>query len=58
MSVMKRLIDSNKRQAGISLSEEKKAMSFDFYTTLCDILHQVEGEAFISAHTFLQWNGI
>ena len=40
MSGMKRLIASNKRQDGISIEEGKKAMSFDVYKTLCDIIHQ------------------
>ena len=40
MSGMKRLISSNKRQDGISLEEGKKAMSFDVYKTLCDVLEQ------------------
>ena len=39
MSGMKRVIASNKRQDRISLNEGKKAMSFDVYKTLCDVLH-------------------
>ena len=55
---MKIAIASNKRQDGISLEEGKKAMSFDFYKALYDILHQGEGGDFIFAHVFLtmEWN--
>ena len=58
MPGMKRVIASNKRQAGISITEGKKSMSFDFYKTLCDVLHQVEGGDFLFAHSFLtmKWN--
>ena len=55
---MKRIISSTKRQDGISLEEVKKAMSFDVFKTLYDVLHQGEGEDFLFAHTFLtmEWN--
>ena len=53
MSGIRRVIDSNKRQYGISINEGKKAMGFDFFKTLCDVLHQVEDEEFIFAHVFL-----
>ena len=43
MSVMKRVISSNKRQAGISIGAGQKAISFDVYKTLCDLIHQGEG---------------
>ena len=38
---IKRVIASNKRQAGISIDEGNKAMIFDVYKTLCNVLHQV-----------------
>ena len=44
MSGMKRVIASNKRQDGISIEEGKKAMILYIYKTLCDVLHQGEGE--------------
>ena len=55
---MKKVIASYNRQDGISLEEGNKAVSFDVYKTLCDILHQREGEEFIFAHAFLtmEWN--
>ena len=53
MSGMKRVIASNKRQDGISIEEGKKAISFDVYKTLCDVLHQGEGEDSLLAHAFL-----
>ena len=58
MSGMKILIASNKRQDGISLEEGNKAMSFDVYKTLCDVLHQGEVEEFLFVHAFLtmEWN--
>ena len=58
MSVMKRVIASNKRQDKISLEGGKKVMSFDVYKTIYDVLHQGEGEEFIFSHTFLtmEWN--
>ena len=58
MSGMKRVIDSNNRQYGISLEEGNKAVSFDVYKTLCDILYQGEGEVILFAHAFLtmEWN--
>ena len=33
-------------------------MSFDVYKTLCDVLHQGEGEDFLFEHSFLtmEWN--
>ena len=54
----KRVIASNKRQYWISLEEGKKAIIFDVYKRLCDVLHQGEGEDFIFAHAFLtmEWN--
>ena len=58
MSGMKRAIASNKRQSGINIDEGKKAMSFDVYKTLYDVLYQEEGEDFLFAHEFLtiEWN--
>ena len=58
MPLMNRVIAYTKRQYGISLEEEKKAMSFNVYKKLCDIIHQGEGEDFIFAHLFLtmEWN--
>ena len=58
MSVMKRVIASKNRQALTSLNDGKKAMSFGVYKTLCNVLHQGEGENFIFAHAFLtiEWN--
>ena len=58
MSGMKRVIASNKRQDGISIEEGKKAMSFDVYKTLCDVLHQGEVEDLLLENTFLtmEWN--
>ena len=53
MSVMKRLISSNKKQDGISLEEWNKVMNFDVYKTLCDVIHQVEGEDFLFSNSFL-----
>ena len=52
MSGMNRVIDSSKRQYGISIEEGKKAISFYVYKTLCNILHQWEGEDFLFAHAF------
>ena len=58
MSVMNRVIASKNRQALTSLNDGKKAMSFGVYKTLCNVLHQGEGENFIFAHAFLtiEWN--
>ena len=58
ISETKRVIASNKRQYGISLEEGKKVIIFDVYKRLCDVLHKVEGEDLIFAHTFLtmEWN--
>ena len=58
MSVMNRVIDSNKRQYGISLEEGKKAMSFDVYKTLRNVLHHGEGEDLLFVHAFftMEWN--
>ena len=39
MSGIKRLIASNNRQDGISIKEGKKAMSFDVYKKICNLLH-------------------
>ena len=50
---MKRVISPNKRQAGISLNEGNKAMSFYVYRILCNVLNQGEGEEFIFANAFL-----
>ena len=50
---MKIINASNKRQDGISLEDGKKAMSFDVYKTLCNVLHQVEVEDFLFSHVFL-----
>ena len=58
MSGMNRVIAYNNRQDVISLEEGNKAVSFNFYKTLCDILHQGKGEDFLVTHAFLQWNGI
>ena len=58
MSGTKRVIASNNRQDGIILEEGNKAVNFDVYKTLCNILHQGEGEDFLFAHAFLtmKWN--
>ena len=58
ISETKRVIASNKRQYGISLEEGKKAIIFDVYKRLCDVLHQGEGEDFLFVHAFLkmEWN--
>ena len=58
MPGMKRVIASNNKQAGISINEGKKSISFDVYKTLYDVLHQGEGGDFLFAHSFLtmKWN--
>ena len=57
ISGTKRLIASNKRQDGISLEEVKKAVIFDVYKTLCDVLHQGEGQDFLFDYAFstMEW---
>ena len=40
MSGTKRVIAFKNRQDGISLEEVNKAVNFDIYKTLCNILHQ------------------
>ena len=57
MSVMKRAIASNSRQSGISLNELNKAIIFDVYKILCNVLHQVKGEDFTFAHAVF-FNGM
>ena len=53
MSGMNIVIASNKKQAGIGLDEIKKEMRFGVYKTLCDVIHQGEGEEFLFSHAFL-----
>ena len=53
MTVRKRVISSNKSQSGISINEGKKAVHFDVYKKICNLLHQGEGEDFLFAHAFL-----
>ena len=40
MSGMKRVIAFKNSKDGISLEEVNKAVNFDIYKTLCNILHQ------------------
>ena len=53
ISGTKRVIASNKSQDGISLEEGKKAMIFYVYKTLCNVIHEGEGEYFLFSHSFL-----
>jgi hypothetical protein len=53
MGGMKRVVASAKATNGQSLDEGKKAMTFDVYKKLCDILYRGVGEDYLFAHTFL-----
>ena len=58
MGGMKQVVASAKAASGESLDEGKKAMTFDVYKKLCQILYRGVGADYLFAHTFLtlEWN--